>query len=444
MVPGVMDGPRQQPSASTGTFSVMVAGVAGGQPAEVTDLHPNMDLSAFCEHVAAQVGIPAFAVRLLHGTRVLHMSCMYESLASVGVQPGASLTLVKQFGWAKPDLRMLAELQGRPVTLPKKEMLPCSDVSFDLEKCQAERRHLRDQLLKKKQRHIQSLQRRQQWRRQQQHRHNSPQRCSAQRAEFTNAYLSTWKRSLLNWGQGRNSLQHQMGPPSDHDLQQHQQLLPGKLEVDKGAFMDAYLSTWRQSQLQMCVSDVQHELHTAGGQKGETQGEPRQREKEPQAVCGQRIEMRAELRQEDQKLQAASDEVGETKRRQLQQELQPTGGHDGETRDESRSRQSDSAATPPFSVAVSSVTGTLLNIPNLQPHTQVSELCQKVALSCSMPLFAVRLLHQSDVLHMSWTGVSLADLGLKQGSQLMLVKQFGWARPDLHKLCELQRQWQGR
>jgi len=106
-------------------------------------------------------------------------------------------------------------------------------------------------------------------------------------------------------------------------------------------------------------------------------------------------------------------------------------------------REGGSAATPPFSIAVSSMTGTLFDIPNLQPNTHVFELCQKVAELCSMPLFAVRLLHQTEVLHMSWTGVSLDDLGLKQGSQLMLVKQFGWGKPDLHKLCELQRQWQG-
>lgn len=107
-------------------------------------------------------------------------------------------------------------------------------------------------------------------------------------------------------------------------------------------------------------------------------------------------------------------------------------------------QQGGSAATPPFSIAVSSMTGVLLvDIPNLQPNTQVSVLCQKVAECCSMPLFAVRLVHQAEVLHMSWTG-SLDDLGLKQGSRLTLLKQFGWAKPDLHTLCELQREWQGR
>lgn len=176
-------------------------------------------------------------------------------------------------------------------------------------------------------------------------------------------------------------LWQQNDPPTDQQLQQYRQRLLGEAEVsNQHSSRDAYHSTWRQSQQHMLASNEEQEQQIAGWHGGETQPEP---------------------------------------------------------------RQDESMAAPPFSVTVSSMTGVLFDIPNLQPKTQIFELCQKVAELCSMPPFAVRLLHQTEVLHMSWTDVSLDDLGLKQGSQLLLVKQFGWAKPNLQKLSELQRHWQG-
>ena len=100
------------------------------------------------------------------------------------------------------------------------------------------------------------------------------------------------------------------------------------------------------------------------------------------------------------------DAYHSTRRQFSNEEQEPqVGMQRGETQAEPR--QVSGADTPPFSVTVSSMTAALVDIPNLQPNTQVVELCQKVAESCSLPLFAVRLLHQTQVLHMSWTGVSL-------------------------------------
>jgi len=81
-------------------------------------------------------------------------------------------------------------------------------------------------------------------------------------------------------------------------------------------------------------------------------------------------------------------------------------------------------APAPFSIAVSSMTGAMFDIPNLHPNTSVVELYHKLAELSGTPPSAVKLLNQTEVLHKSWTSpwTSLEDLGLKPGSQLTLVK----------------------
>lgn len=96
-----------------------------------------------------------------------------------------------------------------------------------------------------------------------------------------------------------------------------------------------------------------------------------------------------------------------------------------------------------FVVTICTVAGTCFEIAHLHPGMQICELCEIVAEKIEIPSFAVRLMIEGQVLHMSYHGLSLGMAGIAEGSRLTLVKAFGWAKPDIPKLSELERQWCG-
>merc|ERR1712072_1646238 len=97
-----------------------------------------------------------------------------------------------------------------------------------------------------------------------------------------------------------------------------------------------------------------------------------------------------------------------------------------------------------FTVTVCSMSGSCHNIDNLNAKTPVLELCEIIASRFAVPNFAVRLIFGDEVLHMSQPGVTLGACGVSGGSELMLAINWGWAKPDLQTLVQLEKQWRGQ
>jgi hypothetical protein len=93
-------------------FAVTILTVTGAC-LELDRVHSDILVGELVERVANAFKIPNFAVRLMWGEQILHMSQPAATLQMVGIEEGAQLTLVKNFGWAKPDVTMLHELPGR-------------------------------------------------------------------------------------------------------------------------------------------------------------------------------------------------------------------------------------------------------------------------------------------------------------------------------------------
>lgn len=106
-------------------------------------------------------------------------------------------------------------------------------------------------------------------------------------------------------------------------------------------------------------------------------------------------------------------------------------------------RASKRATYGPFTITMFGLNGDCHEFCNLYAEMQVADLCDKVADRLGIPNFAVRLIHDGQVFHMSHQDTSLGMVGIKDGAQLMLAKQFGWAKPDIRRLAELERQWRG-
>lgn len=90
-----------------------------------------------------------------------------------------------------------------------------------------------------------------------------------------------------------------------------------------------------------------------------------------------------------------------------------------------------------FAVTIVVLNGSHRNIYGLHSHMVVEELVELVASAFQMPNFAVRLLWKAEILHMSQPATPLHVLGIEEGVQLTLVKNFGWAKPDVIKLHDL-------
>lgn len=94
-----------------------------------------------------------------------------------------------------------------------------------------------------------------------------------------------------------------------------------------------------------------------------------------------------------------------------------------------------------FSVTVSTVTGVCETLERLHADTEVFKLCELVAKRFGIPDFAVRLMIGGQVIHMSCIGMTLDMAGIAEGSDLLLVKQFGWGKPDLRTLDDMEKRW---
>mmetsp|Transcript_67185 Transcript_67185/g.104970 ORF Transcript_67185/g.104970 Transcript_67185/m.104970 type:complete len:525 (+) Transcript_67185:60-1634(+) len=94
-----------------------------------------------------------------------------------------------------------------------------------------------------------------------------------------------------------------------------------------------------------------------------------------------------------------------------------------------------------FSVTVSTVTGVCETLDRLHADTEVFKLCELVAKRFGIPDFAVRLMIGGQVIHMSCIGMTLDMAGIVEGSELLLVKQFGWGKPDLRMLDDMEKLW---
>jgi len=94
-----------------------------------------------------------------------------------------------------------------------------------------------------------------------------------------------------------------------------------------------------------------------------------------------------------------------------------------------------------FSLTVSTVTGVCETLERLHADTEVFKLCELVAKRFGIPDFAVRLMIGGQVIHMSCIGMTLDMAGIAEGSDLLLVKQFGWGKPDLRTLDDMEKRW---
>jgi len=97
----------------------------------------------------------------------------------------------------------------------------------------------------------------------------------------------------------------------------------------------------------------------------------------------------------------------------------------------------------PFSVTVNTMTGSCHTIGRLFSDMQVCDLCEIIADHFGIPNFAVRLVLDDQVFHMSHVDMSLDMANIAEDSQLMLTKCFGYAKPDVTRLGELEKQWRG-
>eukprot|EP00930_Biecheleria_cincta_P070778 TRINITY_DN58387_c0_g1_i1.p1 TRINITY_DN58387_c0_g1~~TRINITY_DN58387_c0_g1_i1.p1 ORF type:complete len:238 (+),score=65.26 TRINITY_DN58387_c0_g1_i1:30-743(+) len=106
------DSPKNEHRYPTdGGFSVTVATLAGEQ-LEIKGLYADMHARELAFRVAAETGIPPFAVALNHDGQLLTMDSNML-LQECCIVDGSEVLLVKQWGWGKPDLRLLSELHAK-------------------------------------------------------------------------------------------------------------------------------------------------------------------------------------------------------------------------------------------------------------------------------------------------------------------------------------------
>lgn len=104
-----------------------------------------------------------------------------------------------------------------------------------------------------------------------------------------------------------------------------------------------------------------------------------------------------------------------------------------------------SAALPPFvadgfSVTIRSVGGVEQQLDGLDGFVGIDQLCQRISNEFDLPVFAIRLLIEGQLYHSLSSG-SLGEIGVEEGSEITIVQDWGWAKPNLFELEELQRKW---
>lgn len=96
-----------------------------------------------------------------------------------------------------------------------------------------------------------------------------------------------------------------------------------------------------------------------------------------------------------------------------------------------------------FSVNVLTLAGEAKQV-NTKSSDTLIDLSEKIAEKFAIPSFAVRLCHNGELLGAESTSKSLAQLGMTADSQVMLMQIWGWAKPQLDLLSELEKQWERR
>jgi len=98
--------------SSSEPISVSVCTIIG-ETLDIPLLFANMTLRGFYETVALQANLPLFAINLMLGERLLNDLPSTTTLAQAGIDDGCELSLSKTWGWGKPDMQVLQELNRR-------------------------------------------------------------------------------------------------------------------------------------------------------------------------------------------------------------------------------------------------------------------------------------------------------------------------------------------
>jgi len=110
--PAPLDSRMNKSGYSTdGRFSITVTTMAGKQ-LEIKGLYAGMHARDVALRIAAETGIPPFAVTLDHGGQLITMDSQML-LRECGIEDGSDLFLLKLWGWGKPDMRLLSELSAK-------------------------------------------------------------------------------------------------------------------------------------------------------------------------------------------------------------------------------------------------------------------------------------------------------------------------------------------
>eukprot|EP00746_Dinoflagellata_sp_MGD_P162838 gnl/MRDRNA2_/MRDRNA2_90572_c0_seq1.p1 gnl/MRDRNA2_/MRDRNA2_90572_c0~~gnl/MRDRNA2_/MRDRNA2_90572_c0_seq1.p1 ORF type:complete len:226 (+),score=44.95 gnl/MRDRNA2_/MRDRNA2_90572_c0_seq1:56-733(+) len=97
-----------------------------------------------------------------------------------------------------------------------------------------------------------------------------------------------------------------------------------------------------------------------------------------------------------------------------------------------------------FSVNVCDIAGEIQQVANLKLSDTLLNLYDKIAEQCAVPSFAVRICVDGQLLGAESANQSLGQLGFSEESEVMLVKVWGWAKPQLDLLTQFQKEWERR
>merc|ERR1712146_8207 len=88
--------------------------------------------------------------------------------------------------------------------------------------------------------------------------------------------------------------------------------------------------------------------------------------------------------------------------------------------------------------------GEVQEVANLKLTDTLLHLYDKIAEQFAMPSFAVRICVDGQLLGAESENKSLGQLSFSEESEVMLVKVFGWAKPQLDLLTQFQKEWERR
>jgi len=97
-----------------------------------------------------------------------------------------------------------------------------------------------------------------------------------------------------------------------------------------------------------------------------------------------------------------------------------------------------------FSVNIVNLAGETQQVSNLRLSNSLSELYDRIAEEFAMPSFAVRVCVDGQLLGAESYEKSLGQLGFSEESEVMLVKVWGWAKPQLDLLTQFEKNWERR